>query len=139
MVLYLVGLTSVHSELYHAAEMDGANRLADVGLITDAPEHEGWERIHIEQSQYVLYCLADHRFARQKQVSLVDLQHETLIVPEKGSLTQRLLGQRCKQHDITLTRTVTMTTFPLMCEAVLQGIGVALFLRNSSLIQDNVA
>jgi hypothetical protein len=32
-----------------------------------------------------------------------------------------------------------MTTFPLMCEAVLQRIGVALFLRNSSLIQDNIA
>ena len=31
----------------------------------------------------------------------------------------------------------TMTTFPLMCEAVLQGIGVALFLQNSSSIKDN--
>lgn len=115
------------------------SRLADVGLITDAPEHETWERIHIEQSQYVLYCPADHRFARQDDVSLTELQQETLIVPEKGSLTQRLLGNTCKNHGITLTRTVTMTTFPLMCEAVLQGIGVALFLRNSSLIQDNIA
>jgi DNA-binding transcriptional LysR family regulator len=26
-----------------------------------------------------------------------------------------------------------------MCEAVLQGIGVAIFLRNSSLIKDNIA
>lgn len=32
-----------------------------------------------------------------------------------------------------------MTTFPLMCEAVLQGSGVALLLRNSNLIQDNIA
>lgn len=115
------------------------NRLADVGLITDAPEHENWERIHIERSQYVLYCLVDHPFARRREVSLGELRHETLIVPEKGSLTQRLLNQVCADHGITLTRTVTMTTFPLMCEAVLQGIGVALFLRNSSLIQENIA
>ena len=115
------------------------NRLADVGLITDAPDHEAWERIHIEKSHYVLYCPVDHRLARKDTVSLGDLRQETLIVPEKGSLTQRLLGQACKRHGITLTRTVTMTTFPLMCEAVLQGIGVALFLRNSSLIQDNIA
>ncbi|WP_299891468.1 LysR family transcriptional regulator [uncultured Ruegeria sp.] len=115
------------------------NRLADVGLITDAPEHDAWDRIHIEQAQYVLYCPADHWLAQQGEVSLSDLQQETLIVPEKGSLTQRLLSQTCKSHGIALTRTVTMTTFPLMCEAVLQGIGVALFLRNSSLIQDNIA
>ncbi|MEL6640438.1 MAG: LysR family transcriptional regulator, partial [Pseudomonadota bacterium] len=28
--------------------------------------------------------------------------------------------------------------FPLMCEAVLQGIGVAVFLRQSSLIKDGI-
>jgi len=31
-----------------------------------------------------------------------------------------------------------MSTFPLMCEAVAQGIGVALFLQNSSLNNDNL-
>lgn len=115
------------------------NRLADVGLITDAPEHESWERIHIEHAKYVLYCPDDHRFAKRAEVSLSELQHETLIMPEKGSLTQRLLGEKCKSNGVTLNRTVTMTTFPLMCEAVLQGIGVALFLSESSLIKDNIA
>ncbi|WP_263845812.1 LysR family transcriptional regulator [Roseobacter sinensis] len=114
-------------------------RLADVGLITDAPQHEAWERIAIEQSAYVLYCPDTHRFAGQDAVSLSDLREETLIVPEKGSLTQRLLAQVCRERGITVSRTVTMTTFPLMCEAVLQGIGVALFLRDSSLIRDNLA
>lgn len=115
------------------------DRQADVGLITDAPKHETWERIHIETSHYVLYCPADHPFAKLTSVSLNDLGQETLIIPEKGSLTRRLLEQTCRHHNIKLNRVVTMTTFPLMCEAVLQEIGVALFLRGSSLIRDNIA
>lgn len=115
------------------------NRLADVGLITDPPDHDTWERIHIESSRYVLYCPVEHPFAQKKLVSLADLRSETLIVPEKGSLTRRLLETACRRHSIQLNRVVTMTTFPLMCEAVLQGIGVALFLRNSSLIKDDIA
>jgi len=46
-------------------------------------------------------------------------------------LQHRLAHQRKGRH---LNRTIRMTTFPLMCEAVLQGIGVALFLGRSGLI-----
>ena len=115
-----------------------SNRLADVGLITDAPEHEHWDKIHIECARYVVYCRRDHPFAKRVKISLAELEHETVIVPEKGSLTRRLLEQACNRYTISLNRMATMTTFPLMCEAVLQGIGVALFLQNSSLIKDNL-
>lgn len=114
------------------------DRLADVGLITDAPDHDMWTRIHIESARYVLYCRLDHPFARRAEISLKDMAGETLVIPEKGSLTRRLLEQACRRHEVDLRRIVTMTTFPLMCEAVLQGIGVALFLSNSSLIRDNL-
>jgi len=115
-----------------------SNRLADVGLITDAPGHEHWERIHIETARYVIYCRSDHPFAKRSKISLFALEQETVIIPEKGSLTRRLLDQACERYTISLNRVATMTTFPLMCEAVLQGIGVALFLQNSSLIKDNL-
>lgn len=115
------------------------NRYADVGLITDAPEADMWDRIFVERARYVVYCPSDHPFARRASVSLADLKNETLIVPEKGSLTRRLLEQACQTHHIDLHRVVTMTTFPLMYEAVLQGIGVAVFLQDSSLITQSVS
>ena len=115
-----------------------SNRLADVGLITDAPKHENWEKIHIESARYVIYCRCDHPFAKRTKISLSELEQETVILPEKGSLTRHLLDQACDRYAISLARTATMTTFPLMCEAVLQGIGVALFLQNSSLIKDQL-
>ncbi|MDF1669952.1 MAG: LysR substrate-binding domain-containing protein [Roseovarius sp.] len=115
-----------------------ANRLSDVGLITDAPENVAWERIHIESLPYVVYCQAEHPISQSARISLRDLADETVILPEKGSLTRRLVTQTCRKHDITLNRVVTMTSFPLMCEAVLQGIGVAVFIKNSSLIKENL-
>jgi len=114
------------------------DRLADVGLITDAPDNDKWDRIHIETARYVAYCRGDHPFAGSRRISLATLAQETVIVPEKGSLTRRLLEQACRRHHLSLNRVVSMTTFPLMCEAVLQGISIALFLQNSSLIKDDI-
>lgn len=115
------------------------NRLADVALITDAPDSDIWERIPIESVDYVLYCPLGHPLAGRDSVSLRDLEVETVILPEKGSLTRRVLEDACRTHHIALQRVVTMTTFPLMYEAVLQGVGVAVFLRDSSLIKNAAA
>ena len=112
------------------------NRLADIALITDPPASEIWERIPIESVDYVLYCPLAHPLSGRDSVSLRDLEVETVIVPEKGSLTRRVLEDACRTHRIALQRIVTMTTFPLMYEAVLQGVGVAVFLRDSSLIKN---
>ena len=114
------------------------NRLADVGLITSAPENENWDRFHVGTSYYVLYCRKDHPLSKKSKTSLRDLRREVVIIPEKGSLTRKLLDQVCNRYNISLIRTASMSTFPLMCEAVAQGIGVALFLQNSSLNNDNL-
>ena len=115
------------------------NRLADIALVTDAPESDLWERIPIESADYVLYCPLGHPLSGKHSVSLKDLVPETLIVSEKESLTRRVLEDACHTYQIELKRIVTMTTFPLIYEAVLQGVGVAVFLRDSSLIKTAVA
>lgn len=114
------------------------SRLTDVGLITDAPQNDDWERIHVEQTHYVLYCRHDSRFAKQKQISLADLAQEMVIIPEQGSLTRKILDAKLRTTGLAFERSITMTSFPVMCEAVLQGIGVAIFLRNSSLIREGM-
>lgn len=115
------------------------DRLADVGLITDAPVRDDWERLPLEETRYTLYCQSSSALAARRFLRLADLQHETVILPEHGSLTQRLVNERLKELGLSLPRLVTMTTFPVMCEAVRQGLGVAIFLSNSSLIQDGLA
>lgn len=114
------------------------DRLADVGLITDPPQNDDWECDMLQRTKYVAYCRSDHQLANASRVFLKDLVGETIILPEKGSLTHRIVSGRLKQTGLKLQKFVQMTSFPLMCEAVLQGIGVAIFLQNSSLINDGL-
>ncbi len=115
------------------------NRLADVGLITDPPQHDEWERHFLMKTRYVAYCRTDSRLAKQKTTTTLEsIAQHTLVLPEKGSLTQRVVRSKFSDLGLSLPRLVNMTTFPLMCEAVLQGVGVALFLRQSSLMKDGL-
>jgi DNA-binding transcriptional LysR family regulator len=109
-------------------------RRADVGLITDPPRSEDWERVSILKARYVAYLLPSSPLAHRELLHFRDLIDETIILPETGSLTERVVREAQVKHDIRFPRTITMTTFPLMCEAVFQGAGIALFLANSGLI-----
>lgn len=114
------------------------DRVADVGLITDAPEREDWDRVVLQETRYVLYCRSDHPLAGRDIIDIEDLIDQTIILPETGSLTQRVVRQKLAERQIALPQLITMTTFPVMCEAVRQGLGAAIFLKNSSRIYDDL-
>jgi DNA-binding transcriptional LysR family regulator len=109
-------------------------RRADVGLITDPPKSDDWERVAIQQVRYVAYLLPSSPLADRRVLTFKDLKNETLILPETGSLTERVVREAQEKHGATFQHALKMTTFPLMCEAVLQGAGIAIFLANSGLI-----
>ncbi|MFS4582486.1 LysR family transcriptional regulator [Phaeobacter sp. C3_T13_0] len=109
-------------------------RRADVGLITDPPNIGDWDRIPVQKTRYVAYLLPTSPLSNRDLLSFEDLKHETVILPETGSLTERVVREAQAKHGIQLQRTIKMTTFPLMCEAVFQGAGTAIFLSNSGLI-----
>ncbi len=114
------------------------DRVADVGLITDAPERDDWDRVVLQETRYVLYCRSDHALAGRDSVGIEDLIDQTVILPEQGSLTQRVVRQKLEERQVELSQLITMTTFPVMCEAVRQGLGAAIFLKNSSRIYDDL-
>jgi DNA-binding transcriptional LysR family regulator len=114
------------------------DRRADVGLITDPPELDGWERVPIQRTNYVAYVLPSSRMAERASIHLRELARETVILPERGSLTERVLTKAQKDHGIPFPRTIRMASFPLMCEAVLQGAGTAVFLKNSGLVSQGL-
>lgn len=109
-------------------------RLADVGLITSPPNWPDWESIVIRKSRYVAYLPRGSALASRDSLRLRDFANETVILPERGSLTERVLREAQAAHGVRFTRTIRIATFPLMCEAVLQGAGVAIFLSDSGLI-----
>lgn len=83
-------------------------------------------------TEYVLYVRRDHPLADKALVTLGELASETLILPEKGSLTQKIVAKAFEEHGAAPRRKMITTTFPVMKEAILHGIGVGIFLANAS-------
>lgn len=109
-------------------------RRADVGLITDPPASDDWDHIPLQKSHYVAYVLPSSDTARAGAIPFGKLAQDTVILPEHGSLTERVIRNAQKRLGVHFPRTIRMASFPLMCEAVLQGAGTAIFLSNSGLI-----
>ncbi|MEO0938310.1 MAG: LysR family transcriptional regulator [Pseudomonadota bacterium] len=110
-------------------------RRVDVAIITNPTP---LDELYIEPlltARYVLYSRTDHPLAQQERITLAEVARHKVILPEKGSLTQRVISKALAEHGIAAGRLVTMTTFPVMKEAILQGIGVGFFLEASSVAE----
>ena len=105
-------------------------RRADLGIITEAPQIEGFVRHEIARARYGLYSLAARRW--DARPGLADLARETLILLEAGSYTERALRRAFADAGRPLPRLLHVTGFPLMKEAVLAGLGHGVFLSSSA-------
>lgn len=122
-----------------AAAMDRARtKQVDIAIITDPTDHTDLYVRPIKRTRYVCYVRADHMLASRSEVALTDIVEQTLLLPERGSLTRRVVTKALAKADVSPRRIVTMTTFPVMKEAILQGIGVGIFLEASSVKDDKL-
>lgn len=110
----------------------------DVALITDPRMVDDCIYKKLLDTNYVLYVPKGHAFSNRTTVHLRELEEQTLILPEKGSLTQRIVAQALGKHSVTPRRRMITTTFPVMKEAVLNGIGVGIFLANAAAPSDDL-
>ncbi|MEO0923826.1 MAG: LysR family transcriptional regulator [Pseudomonadota bacterium] len=104
----------------------------DIAIVTDPSRQDDWHYVPVCRARYVLYMLKSHPLASRNAVSLNDLVPETLLLPETGSLTQRIVTGALKKSGLTMRRIVKVTSFPVMKEAILEGLGVGIFLENSA-------
>ncbi len=111
------------------------DRIVDIAIVTEPTQQEDLYIRPIVDARYALYARSDTPLARREEVSLREVVGHTLLLPEKGSLTQRIVTQALTAEGLTPKRVVTMTTFPVMKEAILQGIGVGIFLEESSVTE----
>lgn len=109
-----------------------ANHEVDLAFITRPRMREDCHYKKVSDTAYVLYVPLGHPLAGRAEVSLGELSGETLILPERGSLTQKVVSEAMARHGARARRQVTMTTFPVMKEAILHGVGVGIFLANAA-------
>lgn len=106
-------------------------RAIDIAIITEPDHVDGMFSQELEQTRYKAYMRKEHPLAMRRTVSLRHLADEPVIVPEAGSLTQRIVDERVRELGIRLSRLIAMRTFPVVKEAVLHGIGVGILLDAS--------
>ena len=106
-------------------------REIDVAVVTEPERIDGLFFMELERTRYLAYLPSNHRLAKRRSISLADLADEAVVLPEDGSLTQKLITERAKLHETPLNRIVQMTTFPVVREAVLHGIGIGIMLEGS--------
>lgn len=116
-----------------------SEQTVDIAFITRPRLTGDCEFKRVSSTRYVLYVPQDHPLAGRQQISLADLRGETLILPERGSLTLKVVGEALARHGIEPQRRLNTTTFPVMKEAILHGVGVGIFLASAAAPHDNLA
>ena len=84
----------------------------------------------IGTTRYKAYVSTEHPLANRRSLSLKELADEILILPEDGSLTQQLIQTKASETGIAFSRLIKTTTFPVVKEAILHGVGVGLMLED---------
>ena len=107
-------------------------RKVDLAVLTEPRASSQWVSIKIGETVYGAYLQEGHPLAGRSEVSIADLAGETLLLPEPGSLTEREFGSAATAVGIKPAKVIRITTFPLMKEAILQGVGVGVFLKDAT-------
>lgn len=104
-------------------------RAVDVAIIVEPDEGDGLFTREIGRTRYMAFAHRDHPLANLDAVTIAELAQHILIVPEDGSLTQRVVREKAAKLGVTLPRIVKTHTFPMVKEAILHGVGVGLMLE----------
>jgi len=116
-----------------------AERQVDIAIVTDPGESPSLYTRELRRSTYKAHMPKSHPLARRRTISLTDLQQETLVLPEDGSLTQKVARAKFRENNLDLPRILRTTTFPMVKEAILHNLGIGLLLENSLYPSDKLA
>lgn len=101
----------------------------DIAIISDPPEDEAFYSRPIATTRFAAHVRVDDEL--EGVLELSDLRGRRLILPEDGSLTQRRVLALAAKTGAQLGPIVKTTTFPMVQEAVLHGIGVGVLLEDA--------
>ena len=113
-------------------------RDVDVALVVEPRAADGLEIEDIGVTRYQAFVSRDHPISDRTSVSLRELAAETLVLTEDGSLTQRLVTEKMAALGLDMPRIVKTTTFPVVKEAVLHGIGVGFMLEDGQFASQTI-
>ncbi len=106
-------------------------RDVDVAIIAEPDAGDDLSADVVDETRYALHLRQDHPLAERTRVSFEDLLGETIVLPETGSLTHKVFTAKAKALGFAFPKVIQTTTFPVIKEAILHGVGVGLLLEDS--------
>lgn len=107
-------------------------RQCDIAFLTEPKGIESCVTREVSRDSYRVYLPSTHPLTAHSEISLADLHSETVLLPEEGSLTQRIITQTLSRLGLSLPNVISTATFSLMQDAALHHVGVGIFLDNAA-------
>jgi LysR family transcriptional regulator, low CO2-responsive transcriptional regulator len=113
-------------------------REVDIAIVTEPGDVAGLYKLELESGSFIALLREDHSLAGRSELCLADLVEVPVVLPEEGSLTQRVVFDGMRAAGVQFKRLVEMTTYPVVKEAVMHGIGVGIMLQGSVLLSPDI-
>lgn len=106
-------------------------RDVDIAISTEPDSLPGMFQKELTRTRLMAMLRREHPLASRKALKMADLANEIMILPEDGTLTQREITKASTLAGVRFSNAIQMTTYPVMKEAVLHGLGIGIFLEDS--------
>lgn len=103
----------------------------DLGIVTLPTGHPNLDERQVYEQELVLVVPRNHRLASQKNVALVRLQDESLLLLEEQTRTGKLLREVFREQGFEPNVALRTSSFEVIKRYVSEGIGVSFLPRNA--------
>ncbi|MBN2568423.1 MAG: LysR family transcriptional regulator [Deltaproteobacteria bacterium] len=101
----------------------------DVGFISYPVEHKKIITREILEDSLILIVPHDHEFSTKNEIYPHDLEHQFLIVHEKGAATRKITDSYIEMNNISVSVPLELSSNEAIKHAVEQGLGIAFVSR----------
>lgn len=98
---------------------------ADVGVLAQVFKDRRFVSVPYSDHPVVIFCNAEHRFARRRTIRTAELQGEKLILREQGSTTRKAIESALTQARVQAEVVMEVGSREILRAAVAEGVGIA--------------
>jgi aminoethylphosphonate catabolism LysR family transcriptional regulator len=98
---------------------------ADVGVLAQVFKDRRFVSVPYSDHPVVIFCNAEHRFARRRTIRTAELQGEKLILREQGSTTRKAIESALTQARVQAEVVMEVGSREIIRAAVAEGVGIA--------------
>ena len=102
------------------------NGSCDVGFIPELTEDDNVHALAIRKDRLVAIVSSDHALAGARQIGLADLQTETVLLREQGSVTRKVFEAELERQELSLPSTMELGSREAVREGAAGGLGVGI-------------